>query len=157
IFDGDNTPENGATVYLFGNTIYTGIAAIQEDIKKAPISNLATAYSKAFTVNESDNSVVPISDEAVEAAGFTAYKPATDGKYYCYYFYFNRHNDDENPTTTGVMEFATVRNNVYKLSVTGVKKLGGFKPDEKVEDWDAYFSLNVAVKPWVVRVNNIEF
>lgn len=54
------------------------------------------------------------------------------------------------------MEFATVRNNVYKLSVTGVKKLGGFKPDEKVEDWDAYFSLNVAVKPWVVRVNNIE-
>ncbi len=157
IFDGDNTPENGATVYLFGNTIYTSIAAIQEDIKKAPISNLATAYSKAFTVNESDNSVVPISDEAVEAAGFTAYKPATDGKYYCYYFYFNRHNDDENPTTTGVMEFATVRNNVYKLSVTGVKKLGGFKPDEKVEDWDAYFSLNVAVKPWVVRVNNIEF
>lgn len=148
-------PAENGPAYLFGNTIYTSIAAIQEDIKKAPVSNLATAYSKAFTVN-ADNTVSPKSDEEVEAAGFTIYKPADDGKYYCYYWYFNRHNNDNDPTTTGIMEFATVRNNVYKLSVTGVKKLGTFKPGE-IEDWDAYFSLDVDVKPWVVRVNNIEF
>ena len=55
------------------------------------------------------------------------------------------------------MEFATVRNNVYKLAVTSIKRFGSFKPSEQLEDWDTYFKLEVESKPWTVRVNNIDF
>ena len=44
--------------------------------------------------------------------------------YYFYYYYWNRHNDNELSATMGPMEFAVVRNNVYKLAVTGIAKLG---------------------------------
>ena len=67
----------------------------------------------------------------------------------------------------GPMEFAVVRNNVYKLSVTGVNKFGhptnpGDDPDpenpeDPDEEDDVYFKVAVEVLPWVVRINDIEF
>ena len=67
----------------------------------------------------------------------------------------------------GPMEFAVVRNNVYKLAVTKINQLGHPRitendpdpvdpetPDEKGE---VYISVSVEVLPWVVRVNNIIF
>lgn len=87
--------------------------------------------------------------------------------YYCYYFYWNRHNDNGKSGLMGKMEFATVRNNVYKLSVTGIGKLGHpttpgddddpEEPNDPDEDPTNYIQVNVEVLPWVVRVNNIEF
>ena len=104
--------------------------------------------------------------------GITVYK-ATDEKdgwgmgYYCYYFYWNRHNDNLKSGEMGIMEFATVRNNVYKLAVTKIGQLGhprvpGFDPDPvDPEDPDEepvnYIQVKVEVLPWVVRENNIEF
>ena len=65
------------------------------------------------------------------------------------------------------MEFAVVRNNVYKLAVTNISKLGHPRvsendpdpvdPEDPDEDGDVYLSVSVEVLPWVVRVNNIEF
>ena len=91
-----------------------------------------------------------------------------EGKaYYCYYFYWNRHNDNSKSGLMGKMEFATVRNNVYKLAVTKINQFG--HPIEKKNDWDPvdkddpdeeplrYIEVKVEVLPWVVRVNNIEF
>ena len=87
--------------------------------------------------------------------------------YYFYYYYWNRHNDNEQPGTMGPMEFAVVRNNVYKLAVTGIAKLGHPRitgndpdpvdPDDPNEKGDAYLTVSVEVLPWVVRENNIEF
>ena len=67
----------------------------------------------------------------------------------------------------GPMEFAVVRNNVYKLAVTGIKQLGHPripendpdkpKPDTPDESSDIYITVTCQVLPWVVRVNNIEF
>ena len=67
----------------------------------------------------------------------------------------------------GPMEFAVVRNNVYKLSVVDINRLGHPRlsendpdpvdpgtPDEK---GDIYLKLSVEVLPWVVRINDIEF
>lgn len=102
---------------------------------------------------------------------FTLYqssKDATDGNgYYCYYFYWNRHNDNGNNGVMGTMEFAVVRNNVYKLSVTEIGNLGHPRitendpdpvdPDDPDEKGDIFFKLSVEVLPWVVRVNDIEF
>ena len=87
--------------------------------------------------------------------------------YYCYYFYWNRHNDNHQGGKMGNMEFATVRNNVYKLSVTNINKLGHPRvrtydpdpvdPDDPDEDPLNYIQVQVRVLPWVVRENFIEF
>ena len=87
--------------------------------------------------------------------------------YYFYYYYWNRHNDNELSATMGPMEFAVVRNNVYKLAVTGIAKLGHPRisgndpdpvgPEEPNEKGDVYLTVSVEVLPWVVRENDIEF
>ena len=106
------------------------------------------------------------------ANGITVYRASdeTDGEgwgYYCYYFYWNRHNDNLKSGKMGEMEFATVRNNVYKLAVTTINGLGHTRiveydsnpgtPNRKDEDPLAYIQVQVEVLPWVVRVNDIEF
>lgn len=87
--------------------------------------------------------------------------------YYCYYFYWNRHNDNGNNSRMGKMEFATVRNNVYKLSVSKIGELGHPRipandpdpvdPEDPDEDDNVYMDVKVEVLPWVVRVNDIQF
>lgn len=137
-------------------------------------------YHKAFITNKDkytfdgkakfDETSFNFVDLAVK--NFTIYRPTDlDGTapkgYYCYYFYWNRHNDNGNNSLMGPMEFATVRNNVYKLSVTKIGKLGHptiptddpdpIVPDTPDEDDDVYMSVELEVLPWVVRVNDIEF
>ncbi|MGM9860871.1 MAG: Mfa1 family fimbria major subunit [Muribaculaceae bacterium] len=144
-------------MYLFGNVLYGSAYEVYKAVQKTPVSTLATAFAGAFDVDTSgvDPVVTPKTDDVVQAMGFTIYKPVSD-HYYCYYFYYNKHNDDGNVTTYGDMEYAVVRNNVYKLSVTDIKRFGAFKADiGSVEDWDAYFTLDVKIRPWVVRINNI--
>ncbi len=97
-----------------------------------------------------------------------SYDPDLGGwSYYCYYYYWNRHNDNGQPGEMGPMEFDVVRNNVYKLAVTKIARLGHPRnpdndpdkpnpntPDEKD---DLYITVTCTSLPWVVRVNDIEF
>lgn len=148
-------------MYLYRDILYPNAMAIAKAVAEVPVSTLATAFENAFDITrDADGKVinaVPKSDTVVENMGFTAYKPNAEGKYLCYYFAFNKHNDNGDPTSVGPMEYASVRNNVYKLAVTTVKKFGTFTPTTDVEEWDTYFTLDVKVLPWVVRINNIEF
>ena len=90
-----------------------------------------------------------------------------NGGYFCYYYYWNRHNDNQRNGVMGPMEFQVVRNNVYKLAVTEISKLGHPRktendpdpedPGTPDEQSNIYFRVHVEVLPWVVRVNNIEF
>lgn len=104
--------------------------------------------------------------------GFALYQSSQDQftgdwGYYCYYYYWNRHNDNLRNHVMRNMEFAVVRNNVYKLMVTKLSNLGHpripendpdpNKPDTPDESSDAYITVSVEVLPWVVRINNIEF
>ena len=67
----------------------------------------------------------------------------------------------------GPMEFAVVRNNVYKLSVTGIHavrhpRISENDPDKPTpitpdEYTKLYLTVQCRVLPWVVRVNNIVF
>ncbi len=126
------------------------------------------AWHNAETGKDPKN--LKIFKAAATTAGFTLYESSTDegvNGYYCYYFYWNRHNDNGNNSVMGPMEFAVVRNNVYKLAVTNIKKLGHPRvsendpdpkdPDNPDEEGDVYLSVSVEVLPWVVRVNNIDF
>lgn len=126
---------------------------------------------EAWNANKNETTIGAMR-AAVTGAGFTIYQTSTDDNlggigYYCYYYYWNRHNDNNKPGIMGDMEFAVVRNNVYKLAVTNIKQLGHPripendpdkpKPDTPDESGDIYITVTCQVLPWVVRVNNIEF
>ncbi|MDE5723866.1 MAG: fimbria major subunit [Paramuribaculum sp.] len=116
--------------------------------------------------------------KAAVDAGITIYQWATDeylgaGQttpykgYFCYYYYWNRHNDNNIPGVMGPMEFAVVRNNVYKISVDKIRRIGHPRrtendpdpqtPDTPDEESDVYLDVQVKTLPWVVRYNSVEF
>ena len=78
----------------------------------------------------------------------------------CYYPYWIRHENNNNNSVSAPMEFGIVRNNVYQLNVTGVKALGYPLPftkpeDTKGEEENVYLTVELYVKNWVVRSNNV--
>lgn len=102
-------------------------------------------------------------DEALADKGIRKFvKDKATGKFPVWYTYWNRHNDNSNPNQMGIMEFAVVRNNVYKLMVNSISTLGlpkdptdpenpwkpdGNTPDEEWPDLDIQFQ----VKSWNER------
>ena len=46
----------------------------------------------------------------------------------CYYTWRVRHSNDGNDTRQGIMEYAIVRNNIYRLKISGIDRLGGEVP-----------------------------
>lgn len=52
----------------------------------------------------------------------------------CYYTWWLRHSNDNDDTVNGIMEFATVRNNIYKLEVESVAGIGSPIPPEDDEN-----------------------
>ncbi len=110
--------------------------------------------------------------EAITAAGITIYQTSLDENgqnpgYYCYYYYWNRHNDNGLSGVMGPMEFDVVRNNVYKLSVDKIERLGHPRipendpdnptPETYDEVSNVYLDVTVEIVPWAVRKNSITF
>lgn len=93
-----------------------------------------------------------------DISGLATYK---DG--ICYYTYWIKHANDQNEDnnlvgskdkTGGVMEYAIVRNNVYKLNVTSISGPGGDIPGDRnvnvnvlVEDWELMDEEPVDLEP----------
>lgn len=61
----------------------------------------------------------------------------------CYYIWWLRHSNDDSDVTNGLMEYAVVRNNIYKVEVRSVASIGGDVPD------DTEIMAHVYVKDWV--------
>ena len=153
-------------VYGTGGTGEEGDASPQDE---------SSANSKWNTWDRNDKTLEGsyLSDfrQAATDAGITIYQSSEDKDgawgYYCYYYYWNRHNDNGVEGEMAPMEFAVVRNNVYKLAVTNISRLGHPRisdndpdnpgPDTPDERGDIYLTVSVDVLPWVVRVNNIDF
>lgn len=49
----------------------------------------------------------------------------------CYYIWWLRHSNDGDDETNGMMEYAIVRNNIYKVNVESIYSLGGDIPDNE--------------------------
>lgn len=49
----------------------------------------------------------------------------------CYYIWWLRHSNDGDDEKNGVMEYAVVRNNIYKVNVESIYSLGGDIPDNE--------------------------
>jgi hypothetical protein len=78
----------------------------------------------------------------------------SDAGYRCYYNYWIRHLDNNRPTQMGVMEFAIVRNNLYRMLVTNISGLGDgtIKVDPDTPDeGETRLKVELNVKPWIVR------
>lgn len=156
------TAAGGETIYVFENVLYGKWSAVETAAAAADApATLVAAVNKVKAV------ATPTATDYANA-GFTGYSPE-NGKYYAYYYYWNRHNDNGKNTEMGPMEFAVVRNNVYKLCVDKIARFGhptpgGNDPDpdpvdpnDPDESINYYFTVTVKVLPWVVRVNHIEF
>lgn len=154
-------------IYVFNNVLYGAWSDVKKAAEAGTDPTLQAAYNQA-AASITGEATEPTS-AAAAAAGFTGYSPK-DGKYYVYYYYWNRHNDNLDPYNMGVMEFAVVRNNVYKLAVNAINRFGHpdptnptdpdpdpVKPDDPDESVNYYFNVTVKVLPWTVRINNIEF
>lgn len=149
-------------IYAYDGHIYGNKDQLKAAVDKAPTSTLADVYNTLFVAENlnSNGDLKESVDLSVEKfENFVVYRPDTEGNYPCYYYYYNRHWDNSNPVEMGKMEFATVRNNIYKLKVNSIMEFGYPKPDpgENDETPKTYFKLAVQVLPWVVRVNNIDF
>lgn len=76
---------------------------------------------------------------ALRTGGVRTY---ADGQ--CYYTYWLRHAADGDNTKASPMEYAVVRNNVYKVNVTSIYSLGGDVPGED----DHNLVIEVYVNDW---------
>lgn len=79
---------------------------------------------------------------ALKPYGTRTYEDAT-----CYYTWWVRHSNDNNDDAKGIMEYAIVRNNIYKLTVESVYSLGGEVPD------DESLIVDVYVNDWLLLDN----
>lgn len=79
---------------------------------------------------------------ALQPYGTRTYEDAT-----CYYTWWVRHSNDNDDTKKGIMEYAIVRNNIYKLTVKSVYSLGGEVPD------DESLIVDVYVNDWLLLDN----
>lgn len=78
----------------------------------------------------------------------------SDEGYRCYYTYWIRHQDNYKNTVMGVMEFAVVRNNLYRILISDVSALGDANVDvdpDLPDEGQTYLKVVLNVKPWIVR------
>lgn len=160
------TAAAGDPIYVHNNILYGTWAQVKSAADKADAPE-ALKYAVSKCIDAEGNLIT----NNLAAAGFTQYTSEKDQEennhYYTYYYYWNRHNDNNQNTTMGKMEFAVVRNNVYKLCIDNITKFGHptpggidpdpIDPDDPDESGEYYFKVSVKVLPWVVRVNHIGF
>lgn len=175
-----NAMDAKKTLYVFsGTTNVAAIGALSDIVTLGAENAIYQAMAQCLVTGKSmtDTNLADADVDKTKAtkAGFRMYEPVVDklvdgdvaGEYYMYYYYWNKHNDNNDASLMGPMEFATVRNHVYKLSLTKISKFGHPRkpendpdpvtPTTPDEDASAYITVSLVILPWDVRVNNIEF
>lgn len=150
-------------IYVYKDgTVYENWEAVKTAAMKE--SQKQTAFGAAYEACKDKEG--DVFDKEVVKQKFTVYRyDASVGGYTTLYYYWNRHWDNGKPGVMAPMEFAVVRNNVYKLSVLDISGLGhprnpGDDPDpvdpkDPDESADVKIKLSVSIKNWTVRKNGI--
>lgn len=141
--------KEGGNVYKYLGKLYD----FEELSGVAGLANLVAIASLILSAGLSDES----SAEEFEKLRITKYEKGV-----CYYPYWIRHVDNGDASVSGVMEFAVVRNNVYKMKINSVSGIGTptpGDPDPETPDETSEAKLQVIVKvmDWTVRNNQIDF
>lgn len=98
----------------------------------------SASLNETYKVELDQNGIV--TRNALQSYGVRTYEDAT-----CYYTWWVRHSNDNNDDTKGIMEYAIVRNNIYKLTVSSIYSLGNDVPGE-----DENIILDVYVNDWLL-------
>lgn len=98
----------------------------------------SASLNGTYNVELDQNGIV--TRNALQSYGVRTYEDAT-----CYYTWWVRHSNDNNDDTKGIMEYAIVRNNIYKLTVSSIYSLGNYVPGE-----DENIILDVYVNDWLL-------
>ena len=137
----DNDP-SGYKSFLQGQDEAQDLAQVKESLKwNAYMLNKcgysASLNNNAYSVTLDQNDDIS-TREALQPYGTRTYEDAM-----CYYTWWVRHSNDD--TKKGIMEYAIVRNNIYKLTVNSIYSLGGPVPGE-----DENIILDVYVNDWLL-------
>lgn len=138
----DNDP-SGYKSFLQGQDDTQDLTSVKESLKwKAYMSNKcgysASLNNDVYSVTLNQNRIV--TRNALQSYGVRTYEDAT-----CYYTWWVRHSNDNDDTKKGIMEYAIVRNNIYKLTVNSIYSLGNDVPGE-----DENIILDVYVNDWLL-------
>lgn len=141
----DNDP-SGYKSFLQGQDEAQDLAQVKESLKwKAYMLNKcgysASLNNDVYSVTLDQNEDIS-TREALQPYGTRTYEDAT-----CYYTWWVRHSNDNNDDAKGIMEYAIVRNNIYKLTVNSVYSLGGEVPE------DESLIVDVYVNDWLLLDN----
>ena len=161
---------DGHDLYTYKGVVLGDLTKLQEIVKE-PTDLATTVMASQYTYLVGDKTSEADIKAALKAdEDFKIYPADSQGKFYCYYYYWIRHNGvgTNSDEVMHPMEFGVVRNNIYKVAVTAVNGLGepgDFNPDplnpddpgkEKPQD-NANLTVSIIVEPWDVRIDNIEF
>lgn len=137
----DNDP-SGYKAFLLGQDEAQDLAQVKESLKWSAymLSNCgySASLNETYKVELDQNGIV--TRNALQSYGVRTYEDAT-----CYYTWWVRHSNDNNDETKGIMEYAIVRNNIYKLTVNSIYSLGNDVPGE-----DENIILDVYVNDWLL-------
>lgn len=137
----DNDP-SGYKAFLLGQDEAQDLAQVKESLKWSAymLSNCgySASLNETYKVELDQNGIV--TRNALQSYGVRTYEDAT-----CYYTWWVRHSNDNDDTKKGIMEYAIVRNNIYKLTVNSIYSLGGPVPGE-----DENIILDVYVNDWLL-------
>lgn len=137
----DNDP-SGYKAFLLGQDEAQDLAQVKESLKWSAYMLSNCGYSASlngtYKVELDQNGIV--TRNVLQSYGVRTYEDAT-----CYYTWWVRHSNDNNDETKGIMEYAIVRNNIYKLTVNSIYSLGNDVPGE-----DENIILDVYVNDWLL-------
>lgn len=137
----DNDP-SGYKAFLQEQDETQDLAQVKESLKWSAYMLSKCGYSaslnETYNVELDQNGIV--TREALQPYGVRTYEDAT-----CYYTWWVRHSNDNNDDAKGIMEYAIVRNNIYKLTVSSIYSLGNDVPGE-----DENIILDVYVNDWLL-------
>lgn len=137
----DNDP-SGYKAFLLGQDEAQDLAQVKESLKWSAymLSNCgySASLNETYKVELDQNGIV--TRNVLQSYGVRTYEDAT-----CYYTWWVRHSNDNNDETKGIMEYAIVRNNIYKLTVNSIYSLGNYVPGE-----DENIILDVYVNDWLL-------
>jgi len=141
-----NDDPSGYNKYLEGLAEGKDDDAAVADVKSLTWSNYmrnecgysASLNNGVYSVTLDQNKDIS-TREALQPYGTRTYEDAT-----CYYTWWVRHSNDNDDTKKDIMEYAIVRNNIYKLTVESIYSLGGPVPGDKG------LRVNVYVNNWLL-------
>ncbi len=155
------------TVYTYKDFAGNDLAAdfSLADFKASVSSSATDPFGYIAYLNDLSNATpvadIPTFNEFMNSGDSHLIKDPSSVEYHeggktFYPFWFRHANNDDN-LVMGIMEFGIVRNNIYDLTVNGIKGYGEVEapnPGEPDENNNAGISVVLYVKDWTLRKND---